>query len=112
MATERGSHLHERNLHLIENLDPVIHAPARLMILALLAVVERADFTFLLNQTGLTHGNLASHISRLEEAGYVTVQKEFVDRTPRTTYRLTREGWQAIEKYRENMRQVIDTLLK
>jgi len=101
-----------RDLRPIEDIDPAIHAPARLMILALLAVVERADFTFLLHQTGLTRGNLASHIGRLEEAGYVAVEKNFVDRVPNTTYSLTKAGWSAIEKYRQNMQQVIDTLLK
>lgn len=111
MTEELDSDTHGRDLRPIENLDPAIHAPARLMILALLAVVERADFTFLLTQTGLTRGNLASHIGRLEEAGYVAVEKNFVDRIPNTTYSLTKEGRLAIEKYRENMHQVIDTLL-
>ena len=95
----------------IEKLDPAIHAPARLMILAYLAAVISADFTFLLNQTGLTRGNLSTHISRLEEAGYVKVKKEFVDRVPRTLYKLTSNGKNAIQQYRENMRLVIDELL-
>jgi DNA-binding MarR family transcriptional regulator len=112
MTEESDSRTQGRDLRPIENLDPAIHAPARLMILALLAVVERADFTFLLNQTALTRGNLGSHIRRLEEEGYVAVQKTFVGRTPNTTYSLTSEGRSAIKKYRENMQQVIDTLLK
>jgi len=95
----------------IEQLDPAIHAPARLMILAFLGAVDSADFTFLLTQTGLTRGNLSTHISRLEEAGYVDVKKEFVDRIPRTLYSLTSSGRKAVELYRENMRQVIDQLL-
>jgi DNA-binding MarR family transcriptional regulator len=112
MTKESDSRTQGRDLQPIENLDPAIHAPARLMILALLAVVERADFTFLLNQTALTRGNLGSHIRRLEEAGYVAVRKTFVGRTPNTTYSLTSDGWAAIKEYRENMQQVIDTLLK
>ncbi len=95
----------------IEQLDPAIHAPARLMILAYLGAVDSADFTFLLTQTGLTRGNLSTHISRLEEAGYVNVKKEFVDRIPRTLYSLSASGQKAVEQYRENMRQVIDHLL-
>lgn len=95
----------------IEKIDAAVHAPARLMILAYLAAVITADFTFLLNQTGLTRGNLATHISRLEEEGYVEVNKEFVDRIPRTLYTLTDSGRGAIERYRENMRQIIDQLL-
>ena len=99
------------DLEPIENLDPVVHAPARLMILAYLAGVVSADFTFLLNQTGLTRGNLATHINRLEDAGYVDVNKEFVDRIPRTLYKLTDSGRKAIQTYRKNMRRVIDDLL-
>jgi DNA-binding MarR family transcriptional regulator len=101
----------ERDLRSIEALDPAIHAPARLMILAILAAVESADFTFLLNQTGLTRGNLSSHAGRLVEAGYVNVTKKFVDRIPRTLYSLTDEGRAAIAAYRRNMRQVLDELL-
>jgi DNA-binding MarR family transcriptional regulator len=99
------------DLEPIGQLDPVVHAPARLMILAYLSAVVSADFTFLLNQTGLTRGNLSTHISRLEEAGYIEVRKEFVDRVPRTLYRLTDSGREAIQDYRENMRLVIDQLL-
>ena len=95
----------------IENLDQAIHAPSRLMILAYLAAVESADFTFLLNRTGLTRGNLSTHLSRLEGAGYIQIKKEFVDRIPRTLYRLTASGKQAIQEYRDNMRHVIDELL-
>jgi DNA-binding transcriptional ArsR family regulator len=103
--------LSQPDLEPIENLDPVVHAPARLMILAYLAGVVSADFTFLLSQTGLTRGNLSTHISRLDEAGYVDVRKEFIDRVPRTLYTLTEEGRKAIQTYRENMRRVIDDLL-
>jgi len=100
------------DLRPIEQLDPAIHAPARLMILAFLAAVDSADFTFLLTQTGLSRGNLSTHVSRLEDAGYVEVKKDFVDRIPRTLYKLTRSGRSAINLYRENMRQVIDHLLE
>jgi DNA-binding MarR family transcriptional regulator len=106
-----GSETSKERLQPIADLDRTIHAPARLMILAFLAVVESADFTFLLNQTGLTRGNLSSHLSRLEDAGYISVQKEFVERIPRTLIRLTPDGREAIEIYRENMRQVVDQLL-
>ena len=99
------------DLEPIEKLDAVIHAPARLMIVAYLAAVVSADFTFLLRQTGLTRGNLSTHISRLEEEGYVEVKKEFVDRIPRTLYSLTESGRNAITEYRRNMRQIIDQLL-
>lgn len=95
----------------IADIDRTVHAPARLMILAFLSVVESADFTFLMNQTGLTRGNLSSHLQKLEEAGYISIEKEFVDRIPRTLIRLTPEGREAIDVYRENMQRVVDTLL-
>jgi len=101
----------KEDLQPIENIDRTIHAPARLMILAYLSVVESADFVFLMNHTGLTRGNLASHLSRLEDASYINVEKEFVERIPRTLIRLSDQGRTAIESYRENMRQVIDNLL-
>ena len=99
------------DLNPIESIDAAIHAPSRLMILAYLAAIESADFTFLLNQTKLTRGNLSTHISRLEEAGYVEVNKEFIDRIPRTLYKLTSTGKQAIQQYRENMQSILDHLL-
>lgn len=95
----------------IADIDRAIHAPARLMILALLAAVESADFTFLLTQTGLTRGNLASHLGKLEEVGYITVTKEFVERVPRTLYHLSEAGRTAVSTYRNNMQQVVDLLL-
>jgi DNA-binding MarR family transcriptional regulator len=101
----------ETDLQAIADLDRAVHAPARLMILAFLSVVDSADFTFLLNQTGLTRGNLSSHLQKLEEVGYISVQKEFVDRIPRTLIRLTDGGREAIQTYRETMRQVVDELL-
>jgi DNA-binding transcriptional ArsR family regulator len=85
------------------DLDRVIHEPARLAIVANLFVVESADFVFLLNRTRLTHGNLSSHMARLEAAGYVEVNKEFVDRKPRTMYRLTDDGRAAFVEYRREV---------
>jgi len=72
---------------------------------------DSADFIFLMNQVKLTRGNLSSHLNPLEEAGYVDIQKEFVDKVPRTLIRLTETGRNAIQAYREQMRTVIDELL-
>ena len=88
-------------------LDPLIHAPARLSILTRLYVVDSADATWLLAATDLTWGNLSSHMSKLERASYVEVQKEIVDRKPKTMLRLTAEGRRAFEDYR---RQIHDRL--
>jgi DNA-binding MarR family transcriptional regulator len=101
----------KERLQPIADINRTIHAPARLKILAFLSVVESADFTFLMNQTGLTRGNLSSHLQKLEEAGYISVEKEFVERVPRTLIRLTENGRNAIQSYRDTMRQVVEQLL-
>lgn len=75
-----------------------------------LYVVESADFQFLQNQTGMTPGNLSSHLRKLEDAGYVEVTKEFVDRTSHTALKLTRKGREAFKEYRRNVKQFIDKL--
>ena len=91
-------------------IDKLIHEPARLQLIANLYVVESADFTYLMRQTGLTWGNLSSHMSKLESAGYVEIRKEFVVKIPRTLLRLTEEGREAFERYRQNMIQVLGNL--
>ena len=99
------------NLQLIEDIDRTIHAPARLKIMACLAIVESADFTFLMRQTGLTRGNLSPNLRKLEEADYVNIEKKFVDRVPRTLIRLTDKGRAALQTYRESMQSVLNELL-
>jgi DNA-binding transcriptional ArsR family regulator len=94
----------------IADIDRLIHEPARLMIMAYLYVVETADFVFLMRQTGLTWGNLSSHLSKLEDAGYVGIEKEFVGKKPRTMLRLTDAGRTAFREYRQGMKQVFDDL--
>jgi DNA-binding MarR family transcriptional regulator len=96
------------DLQPIADIDRVIHEPARLLILAYLHEVVNADFVFLMRETGLTRGNLSSHLSKLEAARYITVKKEFVDRKPRTMLRITERGRAAIREYRERMKQVLD----
>lgn len=91
-------------------IDRAIHEPARLNIMANLYVVESADFLFLMRQTGLTFGNLSSHMSRLEKAGYVRVVKEFKGRKPHTMLKLTEKGRKAFDEYRKQMRQVFEDL--
>ena len=90
-------------------LDPHVHQPTRLRILMLLSGVESADFVFLLTTLGLTKGNLSSHMSRLEQAGYVEVAKSFDGKIPHTSYRLTARGrsslngyWRAIDEIRRS----------
>jgi DNA-binding transcriptional ArsR family regulator len=94
----------------LAEIDKVIHEPARLMILATLHVVESADFLFVERQTGLTRGNLSSHMSKLEDSGYINITKEFVDKIPRTLLRITGEGRSALLDYTKNMKQLLDGL--
>ena len=94
----------------LAEIDRLIHEPARFGVMACLYVVDAADFLFLMRQTGLTFGNLSSHMSKLEAAGYIAVEKEFIDRKPHTMLRLTDEGRDAFRHYRQNMKQALDGL--
>lgn len=94
----------------IGNIDRLIHEPSRLMIMAYLSVVESADFLFLKRQTGFTWGNLSAHISKLENAGYIEVTKDFVDKKPHTVLHLTEVGRTAFNEYRESMTQIFGDL--
>jgi DNA-binding MarR family transcriptional regulator len=91
-------------------IDRLIHEPARYLIMAYLYVAESADALFLQRQTGLTWGNLSSHLSRLEAAGYIVIQKEFLDKKPHTMLRLTGAGRRAFEQYREYMKKALERL--
>ncbi len=85
--------------------DRVVHEPARLAILTVLASAEEVQFKFLEEALGLTRGNLSSHVSKLEEAGYLTVTKAFEEKVPVTSYRITARGRKALESYRAAMLQ-------
>lgn len=89
-------------LEVIE-VDRVIHEPARLAIIAHLYVVSEADFIYLEQRTKLTRGNLSSHLRKLEEAGYVAIEKKFVDRIPRTVVELTNSGRESFDHYRRTL---------
>lgn len=98
------------DLLLAADIDKTVHEPARLLILSMLHVIDSADFTFLHRQSGLTRGNFSTHISKLEGAGYVGVEKAFVDRKPVTTYRITDAGRAALETYRKTMLEILAEL--
>ena len=83
--------------------DRLIHEPARLAIMTNLFVVESANAAYLLQRTGLTWGNLGSHLVKLEEAGYVKVVKGYKGKQPQTTLSLTSAGRSALVKYREDL---------
>ena len=82
-----------------QQLDEVIHSRIRLAIMAVLVSVDEAEFTFLREKVGATDGNLSIHLKKLEEAGYVTVTKQFVAKKPVTSYKLSRKGRKAFEAY-------------
>ncbi|MCA9689880.1 MAG: transcriptional regulator [Nannocystaceae bacterium] len=90
--------------------DKLIHEPARLSILALLRVVKRADFVFLQSQTGLTAGNISSHLGKLAGAGYVEVEKGFLNNRPRTLVKLSAVGRVALRRYLQTMGAVLQAL--
>ncbi len=94
------------NANQLSDVDRLIHEPARYNIMALLYVVERAEFLFVQNQTGLTPGNLSAHVSKLESARYLNVAKEFVGKIPRTFLRLTDSGRLAFDDYRTRMKEL------
>ena len=93
-----------------DSIDKLIHEPARLNIMTRLYVVESADFLFMMRQTGLTFGNLSAHMSKLEEAGYIDIIKEFVGKKPHTMLKLTKKGRRAFDDYRKKMKQFFNEL--
>jgi DNA-binding transcriptional ArsR family regulator len=111
-ATMKNLESRDDELPSIPKIDKVIHEPARLAIMAYLFVVDSADALFLQRQTGLTWGNLSSHISKLETAGYVEVTKEFLDKKPHTALQLTQKGRTAFKEYSRKMKQIFKDLPK
>ena len=94
----------------VVGVNRVLHEPARLLLAALLYPVEGADFLFLLRESGLTKGNLSSHLAKLEDAGYVVVTKGYEGRVPHTDYRMTDDGRTAFRSYRDQMRRALRRL--
>ncbi|HTV60388.1 MAG TPA: transcriptional regulator [Verrucomicrobiae bacterium] len=91
----------------LPELNPVVHGRLRLALLSLLSGVEEAEFTWLRAKTEATDGNLGAQLLKLEEAGYVKVEKIFVLRKPQSLYRITEAGRQALAEYVRAMKQLI-----
>lgn len=91
----------------LNELDRMIHEPARLMIVSLLYLNREADFLWLLRETELTKGNLSAHMTKLEEGGYVQVEKRFNGKIPQTLFRLTGSGRTALEQYRSTLKRAL-----
>jgi DNA-binding transcriptional ArsR family regulator len=95
------------DLRRLTELDRLIHEPARLLIVTILASVASADFLFLQRETGLTKGNLSAHLSKLEEAGYVKIDKTYKGKLPLTVCKLTATGQKALTQYRQQLQDFI-----
>ena len=100
------------NREQIENLDPIVHAPVRLAVLSILNAVLSAPFTWLKEQTGASDGALSTHLSKLEEHGYLSVEKKFVGKKPQTRYAITPAGRQALLEHLERLKKIIDEQVK
>lgn len=96
------------DLRSLGDVDRIIHEPARLMVMMILSSVESADFLFLQRETELTKGNLSAHLSKLEEAGYVAIEKTFKGKYPLTICKLTGTGQDALKKYKQQMGSILE----
>jgi len=96
----------------LPELNSVIHGKLRLALLSLLTGVEQAEFTWLRAKTGSTDGNLGAQLLKLEEAGYVSVKKKFVDRKPQSIYRVTEKGRSALAEYVQALKQLLGSSLE
>ena len=94
----------------MSDIDRLIHEPARLKLMALLYVLESADFTFLMTQTNMTWGNLSAHMSKLEKVEYIEVVKTFKGKRPNTMLKLTKKGREAFQLYRQQMQELLGAL--
>jgi DNA-binding MarR family transcriptional regulator len=96
----------------LTDLDRVIHEPARLLLVTILDAAEGADFLYLLRESGLSKGNLSTHLTRLEQAEYIQVEKTFRGKIPQTLIRLTKKGRAAFEAYRRQLKRIVETTTK
>lgn len=94
----------------IAEIDRMVHEPARLMVMASLYVVESADYTYLMRQADITWGNLSAHVSKLEEAGYIEIEKTYQGKRPYTLLRMSPQGREAFKKYVKKMKNIMDNL--
>lgn len=101
---------HDPDFSSLTEVDRLIHEPARLVVMASLYVVESADYMFLMRQAGLTWGNLSAHLSKLEEAGYILIEKTYRGKRPYTLVRLSEKGRIVFKNYMQQMKSVLDNL--
>ena len=93
---------------MFKDLDPLLHSQLRLAVTSLLISVDSAEFTFIKEKTNSTAGNLSVQLDKLQEAGYISVEKSFRGKKPVTTCKITRKGLKAFEEYVNNLKQYIN----
>lgn len=91
----------------LTGVDRLVHEPSRSILLAVLSAVRQADFLYLQRETGLTKGNLTIHLSKLEKAGFIEIEKTYRGKTPLTVCKITPEGRKAFDSYRRQLRQFL-----
>jgi len=98
------------DLSVLPEIDQVIHTPTRLTVLIYLYVVESVDYVFLQRMTGLAWGSLATHVNKLEEAGYIAIEKGYQGKKPHTMIRMTEQGRNAFKEYKNKMQELLSSL--
>lgn len=92
---------------MLPKLDPLLHSELRLAVMSILAGVDEADFNYLKEQTGATSGNLSVQIDKLADAGYITVEKGFKGKMPRSTCKISTSGTEAFRNYVKALKKYI-----
>lgn len=98
--------------HIEAEPDRLLHEPGRRLIMTTLYAADSADFLYLLRETGLSKGNLSSHLAKLEAGGYVAIEKTFRGKVPLTICRMTDQGRSAFRRYREYLKRVVASMTK
>ena len=93
---------------MFKDLDPILHSQLRLSIVSILISVQEAEFTYIKEETGATAGNISIQIKKLQEAGYIRVEKSFKNNYPNTMLSITKKGIQAFENYVNNLKKYIN----
>jgi DNA-binding MarR family transcriptional regulator len=94
----------------LSNMDRLLHEPSRLLIATILYPIEQADFLYLLRETGFTRGNLSTHLMKLEEAGYIEIEKTYRGKKPQTLLKLTPKGRNAFNEYRKQLKVIMEQI--
>jgi DNA-binding MarR family transcriptional regulator len=94
--------------HFLTEVDRLVHEPSRSIILAILTATQSADFLYLQRETGLTKGNLTIHLSKLEKAGYIRIEKTYRQKIPMTLCSITNKGREIFENYRNQLKQFLE----